>query len=148
MKFRLIWAFIGITAGVMAGTVFEVRYQNHMALFFGYLSSIFACVLFFIHIAQLKGKLCLWRSMTINVVAVISLIIATISMAFCIYSFVKAGIDKQGLSSEALHGRNFWIIGIWCFACFKWSMLSAFYLRKYLKYNRAQINENRCPYIN
>uniref|UniRef100_A0A914D7D3 Uncharacterized protein n=1 Tax=Acrobeloides nanus TaxID=290746 RepID=A0A914D7D3_9BILA len=42
MKLRIGWAILGITAGLMAGTVFGFQYHNWLTLVIGYFSSVCA----------------------------------------------------------------------------------------------------------
>jgi hypothetical protein len=60
IRVRIIWAIIGISAGICAGLVFAGRYQNWSATIMALISSMFATFLVLLHVFYSKGRLAYW----------------------------------------------------------------------------------------
>jgi hypothetical protein len=72
MKVRLIYAAIGISAGLMAGTVFAWSYGNWLATGLAYFSSVCATYLYYTHTAYNKRWMFDWSERKLNWVVIIS----------------------------------------------------------------------------
>ena len=72
MKFKIAWAIIGISAGIMAGAVFAGQYQNYAATAIAFFSSICAGFLLYLHIAYMKKWFHQWSHQKVTAVIVIS----------------------------------------------------------------------------
>uniref|UniRef100_A0A0K0EHS5 Heme transporter hrg-1 n=1 Tax=Strongyloides stercoralis TaxID=6248 RepID=A0A0K0EHS5_STRER len=131
MKIRLIWAVIGISAGLMAGPIFEVRYHNHAVLIIALASSIAASFLFYIHLSYHKRNIWNWNSKSIQLIIYLNTVLCVLFLLSCITCLVIASINKETLTTDGLKGNNRWMMAVWFWMNFKWTMMIAIYTRKY-----------------
>uniref|UniRef100_A0A0N5BLZ2 Heme transporter hrg-1 n=1 Tax=Strongyloides papillosus TaxID=174720 RepID=A0A0N5BLZ2_STREA len=133
MKIRLIWAALGISAGLMAGPIFEVRFQNHAVLVIALLSSVAASLLFYIHLSYHKRNIWNWNFKTIKFIIYSNTILCILSLLGCVSCLIIAGVNGETVTSEGLKGNNRWMMAVWLWMTFKWTMMIAIYTRKYFK---------------
>uniref|UniRef100_A0A0N4ZWX5 Heme transporter hrg-1 n=1 Tax=Parastrongyloides trichosuri TaxID=131310 RepID=A0A0N4ZWX5_PARTI len=131
MKIQLIWAIVGISAGLMAGPIFEVRYQNHAVLIIALASSVAASFLFFVHWSYYKKYLWKWDRKKIQFIIYLNAILCALCLIGCVACLIIAGINGETLSTEGLKGNNRWMMAVWLWMNFKWTMMIAIYTRKY-----------------
>lgn len=72
IRVRIVWAIIGISAGLMAGLVFAGHYQNWSAVTMAFISSGFAALVVLLHVWYSKGRLAYWSKLRFNVIIYIS----------------------------------------------------------------------------
>uniref|UniRef100_A0A914VB01 Uncharacterized protein n=1 Tax=Plectus sambesii TaxID=2011161 RepID=A0A914VB01_9BILA len=131
IRVRIIWAIIGISAGIMAGAVFGVQYHNYSATTLAFISSIFATLLMLLHIWYSKGKLSYWSKAKFSFVTISCLLVWIAALVGMVVCLVVAGVKGQNLTHEGLQHENFWITAVWCWMTFKWSMMIWWYSRIY-----------------
>lgn len=62
-----------------------------------------------------------------------------------VISLVIAGLKHQTLTHDGLMNTNWWIVAVWCWMTFKWTMMSAIYTRKYAKKVWPTSSSNEYP---
>ncbi|CEF63560.1 Heme transporter HRG family-containing protein [Strongyloides ratti] len=131
MKIKLLWAAIGISAGLMAGPIFEIHYQNHAVLIIALFSSIAASILFYIHLSYHKRNIWKWNSKCFKIIIYSNIILCILCLIGCITCLIIAGINKETVTTEGLKGNNRWMMAVWLWMSFKWTMMIAIYTQKY-----------------
>ncbi|KAK5977526.1 hypothetical protein GCK32_013135 [Trichostrongylus colubriformis] len=132
MKVRIAIAIIGISAGIMAGLCFAVQYRNWSATIMAFISSVFASILLYLHLAYKKGWMVDWphaRFVCYTWAGWVCFAIGVIGMTACL---VNAGVKHQTLTDQGLKGENFWITSVWFFMMAKWSSMIAVFSRRYM----------------
>uniref|UniRef100_A0A8R1E1B1 Heme transporter hrg-1 n=2 Tax=Caenorhabditis japonica TaxID=281687 RepID=A0A8R1E1B1_CAEJA len=139
LKVQIWIAWLGISAGIMAGTVFAIQYQNWIAVTMCFISSAFATLVLHLHMAYKKTQMAGWTSTKLKCIATVGATVSVITLIAMVYCLVVAGIEHQTIDREGLKGANLWIAAVWFFMTSKWSALTWRFARKY----RAFCEETR-----
>uniref|UniRef100_A0A915AJ79 Heme transporter hrg-1 n=1 Tax=Parascaris univalens TaxID=6257 RepID=A0A915AJ79_PARUN len=131
MKIHIIWAVVGISAGITAAAVFGIEYHNWSTTTLALLSSVAATCLLCVHLRYRKGYFdyCSRRIIVLSFVASVTwCVLALAGMVICL---TLAGVWRQSITHEGLMHENLWMTAVWCWMNSKWSMMSALYIRRY-----------------
>uniref|UniRef100_A0A1I7UQ91 Heme transporter hrg-1 n=1 Tax=Caenorhabditis tropicalis TaxID=1561998 RepID=A0A1I7UQ91_9PELO len=134
LKVQIWIAWLGVSAGVMAGTVFAIQYQNWIAVTMCFISSAFATVVLHLHMAFKKTQMAGWSSTRLRCLSAVGATVALLSFIAMIYCLVVAGLEHQTIDRQGLMGANLWIAAVWFFMTSKWSALTWRFARKYRAY--------------
>jgi len=130
MKIKIIWAILGVIAGLTASPTFFHMYQNYLAASLAVFSSFCAGYLVYTHWAYHKKWIIDWSTTRVKAVIAINAIICILGYSGMIVCLVVAGIRHQGILDK---GNNLWIAAVWCWMTGKWTMMSAIYTRRYVQ---------------
>ncbi|CAB3410235.1 unnamed protein product [Caenorhabditis bovis] len=122
LKVQIWIAWLGVSAGIMAGTVFAIQFQNWPAVFMAYVSSAVATMVLHLHMAYKKTQMAGWSMTKLKCISTVGATLSIISFIAMIYCLVTAGVEGQTITPEGLKGPNLWITAVWFFMTFKWSM--------------------------
>ncbi|KAI6192187.1 Heme transporter HRG family-containing protein [Aphelenchoides bicaudatus] len=128
MRIKMIWAVVGILAGLTASPTFYHGYQNYAAASLAIFSSVCAAYLFYTHLAYHKQWFVNWSTTRVRVAVVLNALICVFAFIGMVVCLTVAGIRRQGILDK---GNNLWIAAVWCWMTWKWSMMSAIYTRRY-----------------
>ncbi|KAK0426631.1 hypothetical protein QR680_009816 [Steinernema hermaphroditum] len=131
MKIRIAWAILGISAGIMAGSVFAARYHNWSTTAMAFFSSVCATYLTYLHFAYHRGWASNWMPSKFRAIVVINTTLCILAFCGMVACLIIAGVRHQTITAEGLQGENLWMTAVWCWMTFKWTMMSAVYARKY-----------------
>uniref|UniRef100_A0AC34F5Y9 Uncharacterized protein n=1 Tax=Panagrolaimus sp. ES5 TaxID=591445 RepID=A0AC34F5Y9_9BILA len=106
MKFKIIWACLGISAGILAGGTFAAEYKNYVAASIAFFSSICAGYLLYIHISYHKRHFHSWPQQNITAIIIINWILAALGLIGMVISLVIAGLKHQTLTHDGLMNTN------------------------------------------
>ncbi|PAV57716.1 hypothetical protein WR25_15838 isoform A [Diploscapter pachys] len=93
-------AAIGMSAGLMAGVVFAMQYQNWSAVTLCFTALLFSTLLLHIHLAYKWQRILEWPTALFNSLIYFNTLACVISLIGMVYCLVVAAIEGQGLTPE------------------------------------------------
>ncbi|PAV70098.1 hypothetical protein WR25_09671 [Diploscapter pachys] len=93
-------AAIGMSAGLMAGVVFAMQYQNWSAVTLCFTALLFSTLLLHIHLAYKWQRILEWPTVLFNSLIYFNTLACVISLIGMVYCLVVAAIEGQGLTPE------------------------------------------------
>jgi hypothetical protein len=128
MKIRMAYSILGILLGIIAGAAFAIMFQNYVCAAVAVFSSLCALFLTYIHFAYHRSWMFEWSPVSCKLIVIINAILSVLALAGMTICLVLAGIRRQ-----APDGNSLWVVSVWCWMTFKWTMMAAVYTNRYAR---------------
>lgn len=127
IKIRIALAVIGVIIGVSVCVVFALKFKNLSAAIWAIISGITAAIVLFVHIQYVREY---WRTYhkALQYLMLLGCFLMMASICGFTTYLTLALVEKRKFS---VYGTNYFIVIVWCFMTFKWSLGLFYYSRSY-----------------